>query len=98
MARPKAVEPTERVYFHMPQSLYAKVKLALFSELESRVPYGAWAELICPLLHERFTYKTLDLAPYLGKPPGTFLIKGDPTVLASLETHLKELQHATALS
>lgn len=98
MPRPKAVEPTERVYFHLPISLSTKVKLALFSEVESRVPYGAWAELLIPLIRERFEHRTLDLAPYLGKPPGTFLIKGDPTVLTTLETHLKELQHAATIS
>lgn len=96
MPRPKLVEPTERVHFHMPQKLYTQVALRLHSSVEGRVPYGAWAGLICPLLQQHLTHTSLDLAPYLGKPAGTFLISGHPTVLAALETHLKELANAVA--
>lgn len=96
MPRPKLVEPTERVHFHMPQKLYAQVALRLRSSVEERIPYGAWAALICPLLQQHLTHTSLDLAPYLGKPAGTFLISGHPTVLAALETHLKEQANAVA--
>jgi len=89
LGRPKLVEPTERVHFHMPQGLYARIALSLHSEVEGRVPYGAWGNLINPLLKEHLEHSTLDLAPYLGKPAGAFLVKGHPTVLASLEQKLK---------
>lgn len=94
MPRPKSVEPSERVYFHLPAALHTKVKLALFSEVEGRVPYGAWADLLIPLINERFSHSHLDLGPFLGKPAGTFIVKGEPTVLAMLETYLKELDNA----
>ncbi len=35
-------------------ALVAKVELALFSDLEGRVPYGAWSGLIEQLLREHF--------------------------------------------
>ena len=89
MGRPKLVEPTERVHFHMPQGLYARIALSLHSEVEGRVPYGAWGNLINPLLKDHLEHSTLDLAPYLGKPTGAFLVKGHPTVIASLEQKLK---------
>ena len=89
MGRPKLVEPTERVHFHMPQGLYARIALSLHSEVEGRVPYGAWGNLINPLLKEHLEHGALDLAPYLGKPAGAFIVKGHPTVLASLEQKLK---------
>ena len=89
MGRPKLVEPTERVHFHMPQGLYARIALSLHSEVEGRVPYGAWGNLVNPLLKDHLEHSTLDLAPYLGKPTGAFLVKGHPTVLASLEQKLK---------
>jgi len=97
MPRPKAIEPSERVYFHLPSALHTKIKLALFSEVEGRVPYGAWADLLIPLLNEKFSHRYLDLGPFLGKPAGTFVVKGDPTVLAMLENHLKELQNARTI-
>jgi len=52
MARPrKAIKPIEKT-INLPQDLVAKVELLLFSELEQRVPYGAWTKYIEWLVRE----------------------------------------------
>jgi len=52
MARPrKAIKPIEKT-INLPQDLVAKVELLLFSELEQRVPYGAWTKYIEGLVRE----------------------------------------------
>lgn len=50
MARPKScIRPIQK-NISLPETLVAEVDLVLYSELEGRVPYGAWAELIQALL------------------------------------------------
>jgi hypothetical protein len=50
MARPrKAVRPIEK-NISIPEDLVCKVDLRLFSELEGRVPHGAWSRYISGLI------------------------------------------------
>jgi hypothetical protein len=43
MARPKKAEPSRRVDVYLPESLYARLTLILFSPVEGRVPHGEWS-------------------------------------------------------
>lgn len=52
MPRPKSVNPTVAKEIYLDQRLVAKVDLALFSELEGRVPQGAWQRLLTQLLQQ----------------------------------------------
>lgn len=57
MARPtKADKPIEK-YISLPTSLVAAVELKLFSELEGRVPYGAWSKYVEQLIHDDLSKK-----------------------------------------
>lgn len=50
MPRPKlAIRPVEKTV-NIPTDLCTKVDLLLFSELEGRVPHGAWSKYVCGLI------------------------------------------------
>lgn len=55
MARPKSVNRPIEKKLSLDPDLVAKTELLLFSDLEGRVPYGAWSGLIEQLLREHFT-------------------------------------------
>lgn len=48
---PKADKPVEKT-INIPTSVCTKVDLILFSELEMRVPHGAWSRYICNLIDQ----------------------------------------------
>lgn len=51
MPRPaKAIKPAEK-NISLPSDLVAKVDLALWSDLEGRVPFGGWSKLVEALLN-----------------------------------------------
>lgn len=50
MARMKKAVPSVAKEISLPPELVARVDLALYSELEDRVPHGAWQKLLCRLL------------------------------------------------
>lgn len=54
MARPASINKPIEKKLSLDAELVAKVELALFSDLEGRVPYGAWSGLIEQLLREHF--------------------------------------------
>lgn len=47
----KADRPIEKT-ISIPTSIHTRVELQLFSELEGRVPHGAWSRLTSKLLEE----------------------------------------------
>lgn len=52
MARPpKAIRPVEKT-INLPSDLVAKVDLILFSELEGKVPHGAWSRFVTGLIEQ----------------------------------------------
>ena len=54
MPRPKSANPKITKHIPIDPDLCAKAELALFSDLEGRVPYGAWSALIEQLLRQHF--------------------------------------------
>ena len=50
MARPKRTDRPQEKNISLPSSLVARVDLELFSELEGRVPFGAWQRYIKELI------------------------------------------------
>lgn len=52
MARPaRTVRPVEKT-ISIPEDIVTRIDLELFSELEGKVPFGKWAELVTNLLRE----------------------------------------------
>jgi len=54
MARPASINKPIEKKLSLDPELVARVELALFSDLEGRVPYGAWSGLIEQLLRDYF--------------------------------------------
>lgn len=52
MPRPKKTDRPVEKHLPLPTSLVAEVELRLYSELEGKVPHGAWSKLITQLLQE----------------------------------------------
>ena len=50
MARPKKTDRPIEKNISLPSSVVARVELELFSELEGRVPFGAWQRYIVGLI------------------------------------------------
>lgn len=52
MARPKKAVAAIRKTVLLPPEVIAQVDLALYSELEGRVPHAAWQQLLTSLLEQ----------------------------------------------
>lgn len=77
MPKPRNIIPPTKLTFSLPQDLRARLDLYLFSEVENRVPHGAYQDFLGELIREALDGETLDLAPFVtGLPPGTALVKG----------------------
>ena len=63
--RPMRLETT------LPTSIYMPVHLHLYSELEGKVPQGAWQRFLIERIKEFFSTRVLDLEPF-GFPPATY--------------------------
>lgn len=50
MARPKRTDRPIEKNLSLPSSIVARVELELYSELEGRVPFGAWQKYIVGLI------------------------------------------------
>ena len=50
MPRPKKIDRPVPKTLHLPESLVAQVDLLLFSEVEGRVPMGAWQKYLSSLI------------------------------------------------
>lgn len=86
------IERTIATNLHLPETLRTRLDLELFSEVEGRVPHGAYQRFFSERLVEYFSSKRLDLAPYLGTEPGSAVIRGTPEVLDHLKLHLEALE------
>lgn len=65
MPRPSLIDRPVEKTLSLPTSLVARIDLELFSEVEGRVPHGAWKTLIVQLLEKHLS--SLDRARRPGK-------------------------------
>ena len=75
----------------LPGDVRARLDLALYSELEHRVPLGAYQKFFLTMIKNFFDTVELDLAPYLGTPPGLTLIRGRASVIDLIRSKLSEV-------
>lgn len=93
MARPASINKPIEKKLSLDAELAARVELALFSDLEGRVPYGAWSGLIEQLLREHFNRaerqralaEALQVAAISGDPE-TAHCHADTLLISELET------------
>lgn len=88
MARRPNPVPSEQLNLALPLPVYTQLTAHLWSDLEGRVPHGAYSRFLTDLIRLYFTEKRLDLAPYLGSEPNSFIISGSPQSIEQLESAL----------
>lgn len=90
MPKPKSAIPTEEIHLRIPLDVYAALQSFLFSPAEGRVPLGAYQSFFSARIREFFSLRQLDLAPFVGGPPGAFFVSGTPEALEQLRNAFKE--------
>ena len=86
------IEPSIATNLHLPESVRTRLDLLLFSEVEGRVPKGAYQRFFLERLAEFFSTRPLDLSPYVGTLPGERTVRGHPQAIAVLEAALQRAQ------
>lgn len=86
--RPNAIPP-KLLNLALPTDVHARLTLFLFSDLEQRVPHGAYSRFFTERVREYFASRELDLAPYANVDPGAFRVSGPPEAIRLLESVLK---------
>lgn len=87
MGRRKNLDPSIPLELSLPESLHAKVTLFLFSNVEGRVPLGAYSNFFIERIREYFGWKRVPLEPY-GFPEGYF-IAGPKEMIEAVEEKLR---------
>lgn len=84
MAKTPNIIPSKQLNVALPLPMYVRISAHLFSELEGRVPHGAYSRFLIDLIQVHFAERAIDLAPYVGSEPGTLQITGTPEAIAAL--------------
>lgn len=89
MSKRPNIIPSQQLNVALPLPIYSRLSAHLFSELEGRVPHGAYSRFLVNLLQQFFSRRELDLAPFLNCDPGAFVVSGTPEAIAALGHALK---------
>lgn len=84
MAKTPNIIPSKQLNVALPLPLMVRLSTHLYSDLEGRVPHGAYSRFLIDLLQVHFAERALDLAPYTGSAPGTLQVTGTPEAIAAL--------------
>lgn len=90
MSKPLSIIPSRQLNVALPLPVFTRLMLHLNSDLEGRVPHGAYSRFLTDILRERFDEAQLDLAPFLHpeSPSGTYVVRGEPATIQLLEQRL----------
>ena len=89
--RPNVIRPS-LLHVSLPEDIRAKIDLLLWSELEGRVPKGAYQRFFVERIQEFFGWSRIDLTPF-GYPQG-FFVAGPKEMLDQVKLTL-ERSHST---
>ena len=87
MPRKAAITPNRHLHTTIPADLAARLDLFLWSEVEGRVPQGAYQSFICDAIRVFFETRTVDMGKLCGSP-APVVISGTPEALATLTNAL----------
>ena len=87
MSKPRRLDRPVFLNISLPESVKGRLDLHLWSEVDSRVPHGAYSRWTVERVEEFFAWKTLDLAPF-GFSPGMF-VRGPEEVVRQLAARLE---------
>jgi len=85
MAKHPNLIPSQQLNVALPLPVYTQLSAYLYSELEGRIPHGAYSRHLTDLLRAQFAGKSLDLAPWVGSAPGAFVVNGTAEAIQQLE-------------
>lgn len=91
MPQPFKLDRPTYVRFKVPESVATRLRLILFSELEGRVPQGAYQKFFLERLNEFFNWRRVEVFP--GMP-----VLGPPESIEALLTLLKEANDQSSKS
>lgn len=72
----------------IPADVRTRLDLVLYSEVEGRVPHGAYQSFFLARIRDFFETQELDLAPYLGSLPGEMTVRGRKETLEIIKARL----------
>ena len=87
MSRRPNLIPSVQLNLALPLDTHTKLTAHLYSELEGRVPLGAYQRFLVERIREYFHHEHLDLAPWSSVDSGLLIVSGDPLTI----THLKKV-------
>jgi len=90
MAKHANIIPSKQLNVALPLPLYLKLSAHLYSDLECRVPHGAYSRCLIDLLQMHFAERSLDLAPFTGSEPGMLQVTGTVEAIEALTRKLSE--------
>jgi len=90
MRRPNAI-PSVSLNLSLPIDVHTRLSADLYSELEQRVPHGAYSRKFTELIRAHYSSTNLDLAPWAGSFPGSWTVAGSPDAIAILKLLLGKL-------
>ena len=91
--RPNLIPPVQ-LNVALPLDIHTQLTSYLYSELEGRVPHGAYSRFLIDLLKTHFAGKELELSPYIpNAAPGAFIVKGPADAILALKYRLEAANH-----
>ena len=83
--------PSVQLNLALPLDVHTRLSADLYSELEQRVPHGAYSKKLSELIRAYYSCTNLDLAPWAGSFPGSWTVSGSPEAIAILKLLLERL-------
>lgn len=80
MSRPQNILRPIKLTTTLPEDVWTQLTSHLFSEVEGRVPQGAYQTFICDRVREFFSYRRLDT--------GHGVVQGPPEAIKWVEDHI----------
>lgn len=87
--RKPAPEPSVPLDLRLPESVRTRLDIHLYSQLEQRVPKGAYQRFFIERINEFLEWGSLDLAPYTGQVAGTQIVRARKSTIEELRKLLE---------
>jgi hypothetical protein len=88
VAKPRSIIRPISLRTTFPEDTRAKLDLYLWSELEGRVPQGAYQRFLVARIREFFEDANLDIGPWLEPTSPPMIVRGSPLTIDALASWL----------
>ena len=89
MAKPRNIVRPVALRTTFPEDIRARLDLYLWSEVEGRVPQGAYQRFLISRIREFFEDASLDLSPWLEPTSLPMVVRGSPRSIDALASFLE---------